>query len=131
MDPAIIVEDTERTRFCPQTDRRANGQGERSIPPSTSLSGGFNNGRLWLITNNTSARSSMETITGKLKKSEQIVSWRIYPPVPVHFSSIILKYINQGTMNDPYSFKPHNPSVSNQISNQWSSAQINIKMATW
>ena len=73
----------------------------------------------------------METITGKLKKSEQIVSWRIYPPVHVHFSSNFLKDINQGTMNDPYSFKPHNSRVSNQISNQWSSAEINIKMATW
>ena len=33
MDPASIVEDTERTRFCPQTDRRTgqtDGQGELS-----------------------------------------------------------------------------------------------------
>ena len=38
MDPMSIVEDTERTRFCPQTDRRTVGQGETSIPPlSTSL----------------------------------------------------------------------------------------------
>ena len=29
MDPVSIVEDTERTRFCPQTDRR----GKTSIPP--------------------------------------------------------------------------------------------------
>ena len=28
-----IVEDTERTRFCPQTDRRTDRQGETSIPP--------------------------------------------------------------------------------------------------
>ena len=33
MDPASIIEDTERTRFCPQTDRRTGGQGETSIPP--------------------------------------------------------------------------------------------------
>ena len=33
MDPASIVEDTELTRFCPQTDRRTDGQGETSIPP--------------------------------------------------------------------------------------------------
>ena len=33
MDPMSIVEDTERTRFCPQTDRRTDGQGETSIPP--------------------------------------------------------------------------------------------------
>ena len=26
MDPASIVEDTERTRFCPQTGRRMDGQ---------------------------------------------------------------------------------------------------------
>ena len=37
MDPASIVEDTERTRFCPQTD----GRRETSIPPlSTSLKQG-------------------------------------------------------------------------------------------
>ena len=29
MDPMSVVEDTERTRFCPQTD----GQGDTSIPP--------------------------------------------------------------------------------------------------
>ena len=33
MDPMSIVEDTERTRFCPQMDRRTDGQGETSIPP--------------------------------------------------------------------------------------------------
>ena len=37
MDPTSIVEDTERTRFCPQTDRRTDGQTdgrrETSIPP--------------------------------------------------------------------------------------------------
>ena len=33
MDPASIVEDTERTRFCPQMDRRTEGQSETSIPP--------------------------------------------------------------------------------------------------
>ena len=33
MDPASIVEeDTEQTRFCPQTDRQTDGQGETSIP---------------------------------------------------------------------------------------------------
>ena len=31
MDPMSIVEDTERTRFCPQTDRRTDGQGDTSI----------------------------------------------------------------------------------------------------
>ena len=33
MDPTSIVEDTERTPFCPQTDRRADGRAETSIPP--------------------------------------------------------------------------------------------------
>ena len=37
MDPMSIVKDTERTRFCPQTDRRTDrrtdGQGDTSIPP--------------------------------------------------------------------------------------------------
>ena len=33
MDLASIVEDTERTRFCRQTNRRTDGQGETSIPP--------------------------------------------------------------------------------------------------
>ena len=49
MDPASIVEDTERTRFFPQTDgqadRRTDGQtdekGETSIPPSTSFERGL------------------------------------------------------------------------------------------
>ena len=38
MDPASIVEVTERTRFCPQTD----GRRETSIPP-TSLTQGYEN----------------------------------------------------------------------------------------
>ena len=33
MDLTSIVEDTERTRFFPQTDRRMDWQGETSIPP--------------------------------------------------------------------------------------------------
>ena len=33
MDPMSIIEDTERTRFCPQTDRWTDGQGDTSIPP--------------------------------------------------------------------------------------------------
>ena len=46
MDPMSIVEDTERTRFCPQTDRRTNGQGDTSIPPfQLRWSGGYNNRR--------------------------------------------------------------------------------------
>ena len=47
MDPMSIVEDTERTRFCPQTDRRTDGrtdgQGDTSIPPyQLRWSGGYN-----------------------------------------------------------------------------------------
>ena len=38
IDPMSIVEDTERTRFCPQMDRRTDGQGDTSI--STSLKWG-------------------------------------------------------------------------------------------
>ena len=42
MDPMSIVEDTERTRFCPQTDRRTDGQGDTSIPPfQLRWSGGY------------------------------------------------------------------------------------------
>ena len=37
MDPMSILEDTERTRFCPQTDRRKDGQGDTSIPSIYSL----------------------------------------------------------------------------------------------
>ena len=33
MDVACIVEDTERTRFCPQTDEQMDRQGETSITP--------------------------------------------------------------------------------------------------
>ena len=44
MDPMSIVEDTERTRFCPQMDRRTDGQGETSIPPfQLCWSGGYKN----------------------------------------------------------------------------------------
>ena len=41
MDPMSIVEDTERTRFCPQTDRRTDGQGNTSIPFQLWWSGGY------------------------------------------------------------------------------------------
>ena len=42
MDPTSIVEDAERTRFCPQMDRRTDGQGETSIPPfQLHWSGGY------------------------------------------------------------------------------------------
>ena len=41
MDPASIVGATERTRFCPQTDRRTDGRTRwnQYTPPSTSLGG--------------------------------------------------------------------------------------------
>ena len=44
MDPMSIVEDTERTRFCPQMDRRTDGQGDTSIPPPFNFveAGGIN-----------------------------------------------------------------------------------------
>ena len=53
MNPMSIVEDTERQRFCPQTDRRTDGQtdwqGETSIPPfQLRCSGGYNN-RDWCV----------------------------------------------------------------------------------
>ena len=31
MDAASIVYDTQRTRFCPQTDRRTDGQAETGV----------------------------------------------------------------------------------------------------
>ena len=37
MDPTSIVEDIERTRFCPQTDRR---QGENILPPFNFVAAG-------------------------------------------------------------------------------------------
>ena len=43
--PASIVEDTERTRFFPQTDRRMDGQTgmvKPVYPSSTSLMAGYN-----------------------------------------------------------------------------------------
>ena len=44
MDPMSIVEDTERTRFCPQTDRWTDGLGDTSIPPfQLRWSGGYKN----------------------------------------------------------------------------------------
>ena len=33
MDAVSILDDTLRTRFCPQTDRWTDGQGETSVPP--------------------------------------------------------------------------------------------------
>ena len=43
IDPMSIVENTERTQFCPQTDRRTDGQGDTSIPPfQLRWSGGYN-----------------------------------------------------------------------------------------
>ena len=43
MDLMSIIEDTEQTRFCPQTDRRTDGQGDTSIPPfQLRWSGGYN-----------------------------------------------------------------------------------------
>ena len=65
MDPTSIVEDTERTRFCPQThgrtDGRTDGQGETSIPPfQLRWSGGIISHHLtltWLFTWVTTAAS--------------------------------------------------------------------------
>ena len=70
MDLMSIVEDTERTRFCPQTDRRTDrrtdGQGDTSIPPyQLRWSGGYNNGTY---------------DTGHLVTIARLQSW--YPQVP-------------------------------------------------
>ena len=46
MDPASIVEDTEQTPFCPQTDKWTDGQTDKVkpvYPTSTSLSRGIVN----------------------------------------------------------------------------------------
>ena len=53
MGPTSIVEDTERTRFCPQTDRRKDEQTDKVkpvYPHSTSLSEGFYNRALTGLT---------------------------------------------------------------------------------
>ena len=55
MDPRSIVEDTERTRFCPQTDRRTDrrtdGQGDTSIPHINFVeAGGIISDRIWCNT---------------------------------------------------------------------------------
>ena len=42
MDPASIVEVTEQTQFCPQTDGQKDGRRATSIPP-TSLKLGYEN----------------------------------------------------------------------------------------
>ena len=41
MDPTSIVEDTERTRLCPQTDGKTGGQRETSIPPFNFVEAGI------------------------------------------------------------------------------------------
>ena len=53
MDPVSIAEDTERTRFCPQTVRQTDGQCDTSIPPfQLCWSGGYNKWwNLWKISN--------------------------------------------------------------------------------
>ena len=40
MDPMSIIEDTERTWFCLQMDRRTDGQGETSVPPFNLVAAG-------------------------------------------------------------------------------------------
>ena len=45
MDPISIVEDTERTRFCPQTDRRTRWY--QYTPYQLRWSGGYNNSILF------------------------------------------------------------------------------------
>ena len=55
MDLASIAEDTEQTWFCQQPDNRTDGrtdgrtdwQGETRLPPSTSLSGGYDENKVW------------------------------------------------------------------------------------
>ena len=60
MDLASIVEDTERTQFCPQTDRQTNrrtdrqtdGEGETSIPPFNFVEvEGINIHWIWIVKN--------------------------------------------------------------------------------
>ena len=44
MDPASVVEDAERTLFCPQTDRRVDGRTDKMksvYPPYTWLGMGY------------------------------------------------------------------------------------------
>ena len=42
MSAASTVEDTHRTRFCPQTDRRKDEQGETSTHPFNFVERGYN-----------------------------------------------------------------------------------------
>ena len=47
MSEASTVEDTQRARFCPQTDRRTDEQGETSIHPFNFVERGYNKKKLW------------------------------------------------------------------------------------
>ena len=80
MDPAIIVEDTEQTRFCPQRDRRSDGQGETSIPPPplTLLSGGILNTKGHLVWKNNPWR-------GIVHRLQYPIDQRINPNNTIHF----------------------------------------------
>ena len=51
MDPASIVEETERTQFCPQTDGQTNGRTDDVkpvYPPSNLVEAGIDARRTWL-----------------------------------------------------------------------------------
>ena len=60
MDPASIVEVTERTRFCPQTDGQKDRWCETSIAPfQLRWSGGYNN--MWLYSYSVTCYKSCES----------------------------------------------------------------------
>ena len=87
MDPTSIVEDTERTWFCPQ--RRTDGQGETSIPPfQLRWSGRYNDGILLigpLWTNFSEILIEIHTFSFKevyLKiclEHDGVIKWKHFP----------------------------------------------------
>ena len=70
MDPMSIVEDTGRTRFCPQTDRRTNRQGDTSIPPfQLRWSGGINMNQVHQILWSAEGRLNIKMSSYQYRKS--------------------------------------------------------------
>ena len=111
MDPTSIRDDTKRTRCCPQTDRRTDGQGETSIPLfQLRWSGGYNK---------CDTSSNKQTRGCLINNQYATFRWPGNVRSPLRFEG--------QTTKSPYTYWPSDATIWQHTCRDWIPTSINIR----
>ena len=107
MDPMSIVEDTERTRFCPQTDRRSRWNQYNPLSTLLKRVGGIMRQPYWF-------RRREELGDGEWHPLSSVISVNLITTHIQHLFLSPLVYALKVCLlsNCPFPFVPHNPDIN-------------------